>query len=80
MNRDVVIDATSYGEEVGIPGLGKFYGRYIKGKKIKKTGIVWMQGKEYIIPDRFNLGFNPSERANRLVNRLIEKTKEPEKK
>lgn len=68
-----ILDATSNGEDVSVSGLGKFYGRFIKGKQIKKTGIPWMQDKEFVIPDRYHLGFAPSDAANRTVNSLITK-------
>lgn len=68
-----ILDATSNGEDVSVHGLGKFYGRFIKGKKISKTGIPWLQNKEFSIPDRYHLGFAPSDAANRQVNNLITK-------
>ncbi len=73
-----VLDATSNGEEVSINGLGKFYGRFIKGKQIKKTGIPWLQNKEFSIPDRYHLGFAPSDSANRTVSSLINKVEKDE--
>lgn len=70
---DTVLDATSNGEDVSIHGLGKFHARFIKGKKISNTGIVWLAGKEFLIPDRYHLGFKSSDAANRTVGKLIEK-------
>lgn len=70
-----VIDAVSNGEECSLLGLGKFYSRFIKGKKIKKTGIPWLQNKEFTIPDRYHLGFSPSSLANKKVNTISEKLK-----
>ena len=68
-----ILDAASNGEDVSVHGLGKFYGRFIKGKQIKKTGIPWLQNKEFSIPDRYHLGFAPSDAANRVVSSLISK-------
>lgn len=70
---DIVLDAASNGEDTSVHGLGKFYARFIKGKKISKTGISWLKDKEFIVPDRYHLGFSPSDSANRKVAELIEK-------
>jgi nucleoid DNA-binding protein len=70
---DTVLDATSNGEDVSIHGLGKFHARFIKGKRISNTGIAWLKDKEFNIPDRYHLGFKPSDAANRIVGKLIEK-------
>lgn len=75
---DVILDANSNGEDVSVHGLGKFYARYIKGKQIKKTGISWLSGKEFTIPNRYHLGFSPSEAANKKVAELINKIDPPD--
>lgn len=76
----IVLDASSNGEDTSIHGLGKFHARFIKGKRISNTGIAWLAGKEFIIKDRYHLGFKPSDAANRTVGKLIDKidTKKPE--
>jgi len=71
-----VLDATANGEECSLLGLGKFYSRFIKGKQIKKTGIPWLQNREFTIPDRYHLGFAPSSTANKKVNTISEKIKQ----
>ena len=68
-----IVDAVSNGEDVSIPELGKFFARFIKGKQISKTGIPWLKGKKFDIPDRFRLGFNPSNKANDQVGTIINK-------
>lgn len=73
----VVLDATSNGEDTSIHGLGKFHARFIKGKKISNTGIAWLKDKEFDIPNRYHLGFKPSDAANRTVGKLIEKIDKP---
>ena len=73
---DTVVEATSNGEDVNVPGLGKFYPRFIKGKTIKNTGIEWLKGKEYTVPNRYHLGFSPTDSANRRVGDLIKKTEQ----
>jgi nucleoid DNA-binding protein len=70
---ETILDATSNGEDVSLHGLGKFHARFIKGKKISNTGISWLKDKEFIIKDRYHLGFRPSDAANRTVGKLIEK-------
>jgi|ERR1035437_462752 nucleoid DNA-binding protein len=78
---DTILDATSNGEDVSLHGLGKFHARFIKGKKIGNTGIAWLKGKEFTIPNRYHLGFKPSDAANRIVGKLIDKIdKKPEEK
>lgn len=72
----VLLDCVSNGEDINIHGLGKFHARYIKGKKISKTGIPWLKDKEFEIPDRVHLGFSPSAAANRIVGKLIDKAKQ----
>ena len=74
---EIVLDATSNGEDCSIHGLGKFHARFIKGKKISNTGISWLKDKEFNIPDRYHLGFKPSDAANRAVGKLIEKIEKP---
>lgn len=74
---ETVLDATSNGEDVSIHGLGKFHARFIKGKRISNTGISWLKDKEFNIPDRYHLGFKPSDAANRTVGTLIEKIEKP---
>ena len=77
----IILDASSNGEDTSIHGLGKFHARFIKGKKIGNTGIAWLKDKEFIIPDRYHLGFKPSDAANRVVDKLIDKIdKKPEEK
>lgn len=71
----VVLDATANGEDCSLTGLGKFYSRFIKGKKISKTGIPWLSNKEFTIPDRYHLGFSPASTANKKVNTLSDKIK-----
>lgn len=71
---DTVVEAASNGEDVNVPGLGKFFPRYIKGKIIRNTGIEWLKGKEYTVPNRYHLGFSPTDSANRRVGDLIKKT------
>ena len=70
---DTILDATSNGEDVSLHGLGKFHARFIKGKRISNTGIAWLKDKEFIIKDRYHLGFKPSDAANRAVGKLIDK-------
>jgi nucleoid DNA-binding protein len=77
---DIILDAASNGEDTSVHGLGKFYARFIKGKKISKTGISWLKDKEFIVPDRYHLGFSPSDSANRSVAKLIDKIEQDEKK
>lgn len=73
----VIVDAVSHGEDVNIVGLGKFYGRFIKGKHIAQTGLDWIKDKQFTIPNRFRLGFRPAQRANKQVEQLIEKVTVP---
>jgi nucleoid DNA-binding protein len=70
---ETILDATSAGEDVSLHGLGKFHARFIKGKRIGNTGIMWLKGKEFIIPSRYHLGFKPSDAANRRVGTLIDR-------
>ncbi len=74
---DTVLDATANGEDVSIHGLGKFHARFIKGKRISNTGIEWLKNKEFTIPDRYHLGFRPSDAANRKVGTLIDRIDNP---
>jgi nucleoid DNA-binding protein len=77
---DVILDAAANGEDTSVHGLGKFYARFIKGKTISKTGIAWLKDKEFIIRNRYHLGFSPSDSANRVVGKLIEKIDHSEEK
>lgn len=63
-----IADAVSNGEDISVSNFGKFFARFIKGKRIQRTGIQWMQDKEFIIKDRFHLGFKPSSILNKNIN------------
>lgn len=72
---DTILNAVENGEEVSIPNFGKFYPRHVKGKIIQQNGIAWLQGKQFVVPDRFLFGFKPSASSNERVNTLAEKMK-----
>lgn len=69
---DIILDSTANGEDVNINGLGKFYSRFIKGKNLR-SNIAWLKNKEYVVPNRYKLGFKPSKRAAREVSKLSAK-------
>jgi nucleoid DNA-binding protein len=76
---EVVLEATSNGESVSLPNLGKFHGKYFKAKTVTKAGIAWLTENTYPIPARFRLKFSASSHAHTEVNKLSQKLENLEK-
>lgn len=72
----IIIESVSTGEDVYIKELGKFYPKFVKGKEINNAGIPWLAGKNFIVKDRFKLGFSPNKLASKKVESLIVTIKE----
>ncbi len=70
---EVILEATSNGESVSLPNLGKFHGKFFKAKTVTKAGIAWLSKNTYSIPARFRLKFSASSHAHEEVNKLSQK-------
>lgn len=73
---ETIVSVVASGEDVYLKNFAKIYPKYVKGKTITNAGIPWLNGKQYIVENRFKLGFSPNKAASKRIEALLSTLKD----